>query len=347
MIASKKKLKQSAGLLNDAAPENHILAYITPQERDMLIDAGGVKTSTPSGIFAYPPLGQPGTSPGTTTSGGSAYASGGGGDSAYSGGGNNNTQSTLPSAPPGGGATSLGSGRDYSPPADYDEGFDADDSYFTPTNEKTVGEKIIDFVKGGGIIGSALRGIGGLLGMDSTNQYEGITGEDGYGEGDYISTLDDFAESRGLGSDYSSLDLEDQRFIEKQAYDAGYRSPAFEKLYRGGDTSPQNLSQLSNSERNAINQIVPDLSYGISGTTPQASMVNQYFANMNMGGQSPLSPQLESDYNAAKQRINNLLNITPVSQQFGYSTDPYGGLLASNLQTNPFNIEYLRTRGLI
>ena len=79
MIASKKKLKQSAGLLNDAAPENHILAYITPQERDMLVDAGGVKTSTPSGIFAYPPLGQPGTSPGTTTSGGSAFSGGGGG----------------------------------------------------------------------------------------------------------------------------------------------------------------------------------------------------------------------------------------------------------------------------
>jgi hypothetical protein len=74
-------LKKYAGLLNDAAPENHLLAYITPEERDMLVDAGGVKTPTPSGIFAYPPLGQPGTSPGTTTSGGSAFSGGGGGDS--------------------------------------------------------------------------------------------------------------------------------------------------------------------------------------------------------------------------------------------------------------------------
>ncbi len=48
-------LKKYAGLLNEEAPENHFLAYITPSERDMLVDAGGVKTPTESGIFAYPP----------------------------------------------------------------------------------------------------------------------------------------------------------------------------------------------------------------------------------------------------------------------------------------------------
>jgi hypothetical protein len=48
-------LKKYAGLLNDIAPKNHLLAYITPSERDMLVEAGGVKTPTPSGIFAYPP----------------------------------------------------------------------------------------------------------------------------------------------------------------------------------------------------------------------------------------------------------------------------------------------------
>ena len=53
-------LKQYAGLLNEEAPENHFLAYITPGERDMLVKAGGVKTPTESGIFAYPPgMGDP------------------------------------------------------------------------------------------------------------------------------------------------------------------------------------------------------------------------------------------------------------------------------------------------
>ena len=81
--------------------------------------------------------------------------------------------------------------------------------------------------------------------------------------------------------------------------------------------------------------------------TNQISMVNDYFNNLGSSTTSPLSPKLESDYNLAKNKINNLLSISPVSQQFGYSNDPYGGLLASNLQTNPFNIQYLQTRGLI
>ena len=68
-------LKQFAGLLNDAAPEDHFLAYITPGERDMLVEAGGVKTSTPSGIFAYPPgMGDPNYD----GSGGGTYGGSGG-----------------------------------------------------------------------------------------------------------------------------------------------------------------------------------------------------------------------------------------------------------------------------
>ena len=73
-------LKQYAGLLNDEAPENHFLAYITSGERDMLVEAGGVKTPTPSGIFAYPPgMGDPN------------YGGGGGGT--YGGSGGNTTNS--------------------------------------------------------------------------------------------------------------------------------------------------------------------------------------------------------------------------------------------------------------
>ena len=54
------KLKEYAGLLNEDAPKDHFLAYITAGERDMLVDAGGKKTSTSSGIFAYPPnMGDP------------------------------------------------------------------------------------------------------------------------------------------------------------------------------------------------------------------------------------------------------------------------------------------------
>ena len=108
----------------------------------------------------------------------------------------------------------------------------------------------------------------------------------------------------------------------------------------------QRNEPLTQDQRNVINAIIPYAPYAITDTTPQESIVNEYFENLNIEDSS-LSSKLETDYNIAKDRVNSVLNFTPVSSQFGYSTDPYGGLLASNLQTNPFNIEYLQTRGLI
>ena len=54
-LLENKQLKKAAGLLNSEAPDDHFLAYITADERDMLVDAGGKKTATASGIMAYPP----------------------------------------------------------------------------------------------------------------------------------------------------------------------------------------------------------------------------------------------------------------------------------------------------
>jgi len=92
-------LKQYAGLLNEEAPENHFLAYITPGERDMLVQAGGVKTPTESGIFAYPPAssgdnygGQGGYDSSSNQSGRTSSTSGAGGGSGYSGGGSGDSQ---------------------------------------------------------------------------------------------------------------------------------------------------------------------------------------------------------------------------------------------------------------
>ena len=98
---------------------------------------------------------------------------------------------------------------------------------------------------------------------------------------------------------------------------------------RGGD-----------AERQLLNTLTPYAPYAISDTTPQESMVQNYFANLGMGDQSSISFNLEKDYNNAKQNINSLLGIVPPSQQFGYSSTPYGGLMGINL-------DYLRTQGLI
>jgi len=90
-------------------------------------------------------------------------------------------------------------------------------------------------------------------------------------------------------------------------------------------------------------QLISQLPISMTGATPQESMVNQYFDNLGMD-QQPLSSNLQTSYNNAKNNVNSILGV---NQQFGYSTTPYGLLSSTNLADNPFNIEYLQQRGLI
>jgi len=226
--------------------------------------------------------------------------------------------------------------------SDIDSTYTAGGADFTPTNEPTIVDRVTDYVTGGGLIGAGIRTVQDVFGTPE-NQYAGIKGEDGYGEGDYVSTLDDFAESRGLGTSYADLDLEGQAFIDQEAFNAGYRSPAFQDLYQSGDT--QNIQNLNQPESDLVKQLIPQAPFAISGGQAPQSMVNDYFANI--GSQSGLSSDLENDYNAAKANVAQTMAITPLTQQFGYSTAPYGALTAQNTGTNPFNIPYLQTRGLI
>ena len=314
-------LKKYAGLLNDAAPENHLLAYITPQERDMLVDAGGVKTPTPSGIFAYPPLGQAGTSPGTTTSGGSAFSGGGGG-----GGGGQDYSSVAPSAPTytGGGGQDM-STVSVSPPSIGNENDgrlnyltgDYLDINLTPEQK----EQFQDYQKG---VSEAIS--------PSSKMSNKI-----------ISGLLNTAVFPFAGDLYS-------KYLDATAM--GYSIPnPFEGFFDGDSITPETIKTFqdkgSDEQQALINSAVSKLPYAMTGTIPQDSVAQQFFNNMNTTQGSPLSSDLQTDYNNAKNSVNSILGITPTNQQFGYSTDPYSGLMASNLTTNPYNIDYLKRLGLI
>ena len=464
MIASKKKLKQSAGLLNDAAPENHILAYITPQERDMLVDAGGVKTPTPSGIFAYPPLGQAGTSPGTTTSGGSAFSGGGGGggNNDYTGADYGFVASQPPPAPP---APTGGDQEDDVAQMMSNMGIS---SVNAPTGY--TGDPGVDAYESGqgGLLGTSdYQGTiftGGTYGTDGTQGSRTISfGDDAATEdlgrpdityyqptgtalGDYKSSyelnqikyiqdqklntvksklqkagfdIDDDANfqqtidyvnnlsSDELATSYKDLknpdgtpfydpetiaEFERTGYIPKggsmtipglggsilnkmdkpltkdellfslnEAEEVGKTgggamdwqermktySPNQYATMTGMDYNPRSgefTMRTGGNEQDAFTRIASP--YELTQTVPQESMVSNYFANMGMSNQ-PLSSNLQTDYNNAKNSINSILGILPPSQQFGFSADPYGGLMASNLTTNPFNIDYLRRLGLI
>jgi len=71
--------------------QSHYLAYITPDEGKSLVNQGGKEVITDSGIPAYPPLGEAGTSPGTSPD------HGGGGGNGPPGGGDPGMTYTAPS----------------------------------------------------------------------------------------------------------------------------------------------------------------------------------------------------------------------------------------------------------
>jgi len=416
-------LKKYAGLLNDAAPKNHLLAYITPEERDMLVDAGGVKTPTPSGIFAYPPLGQPGTSPGTTTSGGSAFSGGNGGGGGFTSQDNAREQyaakQTSTGFVGGGGAVTY-TGGDKNDPSSYTVA----DAYVTPEQIQRQTENYQEQFGGISPLGSRKADYSTKYEYDQIkylqqNKLDTVIGklkQAGYDIDwdasytdvkDYISNLS----KDEMASSYKDLGIYSPETITKWEQ-LGYMPEANVKIESQfpysivyganflADKIPgkpltkdelladlnafneigQSQGQMSWMER--LEKYSPKQYESLTGTTydpmtktytlrdrsdgsestvdssqfqsllepiisPQPSVVNRYFSTMGTGGQSPLSSSLQTSYNNAKSNINNLLGITPPSQQFGYSTQPYGLLSSTNMASNPFNIDYLKQRGLI
>jgi hypothetical protein len=84
-----RQLYNNGGPMRKIKGQDHMLAYITPGERDTLVDLGGQETMTPEGILAYPPEGNygseakgPGSGPGPSgitgmaSTGGANFSSG-------------------------------------------------------------------------------------------------------------------------------------------------------------------------------------------------------------------------------------------------------------------------------
>ena len=296
--------------LEKKAPEGEFVAYINPREAKMLKDAGG-SGKLVNGIPSFEDD-DPGDTFGGDDSGSTSNSDG-----------TDNEESDPSGADTGFGGSST-SGSDGS---DYDSGFDAASAGFTPTQEdSTFGEQVTDFITGGGLFGAGIRGLQDVLGTQP-NQYAGITGEDGYGEGDYVSTVGDWAESRGLTTDYSSEDQETQATIDQQAFDGGFRSESFNDLYNTGDTS--NLQNLNQTESDFVRQLIPQAPFLIGGGQAPKSMVNDYFSNLqtqqNSGG-------ILDRYNDAKSNISGILGT---NNQLGVSNS-----------TN-FYYDYLTKQGLL
>ena len=117
----------------------------------------------------------------------------------------------------------------------------------------------------------------------------------------------------------------------------------FGKIFNKDGSVKTNLTDDQINE--AYNQATPDLSHLVGGTKAQPSMVNQYFSslgNNNLG----ISSDYTNTYNIAKANIANTLNMTPNTQQYGYTANPYSNYPRSMTSANPF-FDELTTQGLI
>jgi len=103
-------------------------------------------------------------------------------------------------------------------------------------------------------------------------------------------------------------------------------TPGYEFLNDYSIPSDGNIGRDESSQQ-IVTKLVSQLPYTLTNSTPQKSMVNDYFANANLGLQ--LSSDLQTRYNNAKTNLNNILNIKSVEDQFGYVGQP--NLLNLNL----------------
>ena len=115
----------------------------------------------------------------------------------------------------------------------------------------------------------------------------------------------------------------------KNATAMGYSiNNPFEGIFDGGEPTLKQINNLRDSDnRDLQTQIVSKAPFILTQSEEIPSVVNEYFANANIGQQ--LSSDLQTRYNSAKSNINNILNIQSVEDQYGFVRQP--NLLNLNL----------------
>ena len=352
------KLKEYAGLLNEAAPKNHFLAYITEDEKDMLVKAGGKETPTISGILAYPPPGEYG-GVGYVGDTGSDY---GQFDRAVSQAANN----PSPSAPSGNDNNyqdkiqriSTGVEPGYRPQDAQPYGLSKEEAYRQGKITKDQYESqdvaidrsiqespswfdgIKNYIESGGMIGMAIN----------------LTGEVLSKLGEFSSELQKKAMTMSLNSrvkrKMKTLDLNNPNSMNNPEIadlhkdladiEAGtFTQTDFTEKYGSGDLGGEG----EGGDRELMNTFVPYAAHAVGGTTPQSSMVNEYFANLgntNLG----ISNDFMTKYNTAKTNMASILDMTPNTQQYGYG-NTFASTYPRAMNSGNVFYQYLNEQGLI
>jgi len=368
------KLKKYAGLLNDEAPKDHFLAYITGNERDMLVQAGGSGHITKSGIPSFESGWDMSVDYGSSDS-----SSGSEGDD-YGGGNNNqqtNNQSDNNYVP------------DYESPMTTEQekivtgNVDAEDEYLEPdkdhwkATQKAIQESQKPYINEKGEKVDPYKADWNDWSKEQQDTYQkemnelkGTTDKNySFYKGNEGTTNLSFSEhwkdvpatnptaaaspllrlliagGRTLKENFTT-DYGTWKYGAKEGTGSGTPFDSggwFGKIFNKDGSVKTNLTD--DQINDAYNQATPDLAPIIGGTTPQPSMVDKYFANLNNTNLG-INQNYLNTYNTAKANIANTLNMTPNTQQYGYGNTFNDNYARSMTSANPF-FDELTSEGLI
>ena len=288
------KLQKAAGLLNDEAPKGEFLAYINAKEAGLLSSRGGagidINNSGVPSYIEYDDSSGSGHASASSSSSSSSDDSGGSG-SDYDYNYAMSVQNQINNKPSSNNEdidSQYTTGKEFNvDPTPLTYWDYAKDDFLTKTifgSTKLHKANIIDK-----IISDPFTGVGGLLLSTANSKYQAekqpepnlATGEDGIGEGDYKSTVQDWAESRGLTTDYSSEDLERQLEIDQLAFDAGFRTEDAKNMNLTGGGNNNNPPPIQEIDSNsaAIPDSIRTVQTAGTGLPDPSGWINNYIGS--------------------------------------------------------------------
>ena len=317
-------MPSSGGSVSDAPVnkvvdgQSHYLAYITPDEGKSLKDQGGQEVITDSGIPAYPPLGEEGTSPGTRSdyTPGQGHRDTAGGPPSISAG-SAAQASTYTGIPEGG---KLGEGSTE----------ETKESLLTKFKEGLVSNKYVAKVVSnmGWLTDNAfVNAIGGTFGLAMSLG--------GKAQSKAINWELNRRLNKAKYGDKEWYDPEEQELLEEQIRRANlpkddpehYGQNEYTRDYPGPAKAPD---RDGDNARGLTNIITPYAAHAIGGTTQQPSMAAQWYANLGSGNTNPGAFNLTQQYAAAKAAVSQRLKSTSSVGQIAVADSAFFNFLKDN-----------------
>ena len=322
-LLENKKLKKAAGLLNSEAPDDHFLAYITADERDMLVNAGGVKTPTKSGVFAYP----------------GHHGSSGSSMGVQQGSSNNNNQGSDQ----GHSRFEVGSGYYGEPvtkttpknddnnntvtldePTYTGEGYDTTNTFEKPPSKaQEFFDDIKEFVGSGGMIGNTIKGIAEL----------GVPMQKKMMTYSLNKRIDQISNKKDFHPGAYGYKIQDIQKDLQGVQDGTFTQNDFTKKYGSGDaTNPNDASfnpaTLRENDRELSNLVTPYAAYAIGESEPQESIAAKWYEGMN--NQNGADFFFKNQYEDAKAKMKAILGTPSAIGQVAVGNSIFYNFLKQN-----------------